>query len=752
MESAVTSPVERGTRCRPCHNRQRRHRIASKETAAISAVSVQVLEPGNRLIAEAWPRLERAGLAGPFGLWAWFDELRQSNAAGDLFALAAIKDGAVVGLLPLERRREKLGTLTLRIPGGDWLGTDHMDIVARPDDADEVARAIAQALAREVQWDVLDLDALSPTASLARALEGGPGMPRTLRRRVVASPCPVVDLRPEPGTSVIRSSGLRQQVRRGLRMAERTGGGFRVVREPAEVQRLLVELMRMHNARFGAASKVFATAERRAFHLAVGGRLAIDGAARIYALEQSGRDAALLYALLHDQRLFYYALGFDPEAEGSPGRTLLGLTAVDAAEEDLREFDLLRGDHGFKTRLATGARGDVRVTLWRSTPRAAALLARGAGRAAARRLVSAARATHDGGRDHTPPLTDVADPRGSDARPTSPPERGRTGQAMAASFATTVDYADHAEFERRARRITDPSYGDGGVLIQLRALKDILGAATRHRLLLLDSSAGSLHPDVAAAALLGLLPARYRPRIVLMGCMWSRSRGIRGSVEALLVRLADRSIVRYALQTDDEMISFPATWGLDPAKMRFCPYFATMDATSLDHAVAGTHVFAGGNSHRDYRPLIDAARHFPDTHFVLATDRLADVRLPHNVEAGLVTHARFVEMMRSAHIVVVALRPGLVRGAGQQTYLNAMAMGKAVVVADAAGVRGYIDDGRTGVICDGSRDGYVAALTGLLGPDGAPRAAALGAAAREAVRTRFTYHAHVDRLLAILDD
>ena len=96
------------------------------------------------------------------------------------------------------------------------------------------------------------------------------------------------------------------------------------------------------------------------------------------------------------------------------------------------------------------------------------------------------------------------------------------------------------------------------------------------------------------------------------------------------------------------------------------------------------------------------------------------------------------------------MRAGLVRGTGQQTYLNAMAMGKPVVVSDVAGARGYVENGRTGLIVDGSAEGYVRALRRLLSSEA--ESSDMGARARTAVREHYTYRVHVDRLLEILDE
>jgi CelD/BcsL family acetyltransferase involved in cellulose biosynthesis len=340
------------------------------------------------VLARDWPALALGCAGNPFTSWQWFSAMAASAPPGSRLRVACAFDGDdVIGLLPLEWTTGPLGACTLRLPGSSWLGLDHMDLVAHPAWGARAAGAIWQAIRHAAGWDVLDLDALYGGAHLAYAASGASGRPGILRRRSAESVCPYVDLRPA-GAQVIRSSGLRQQVRRGLRAAERAGGGFSVAREPAEAVALLDELMTMHNSRFGATSQAFSTPHRRAFHTEACRRLAAVGQARIYRLAVGDESAALLYALVADDRLYYYSLGFDERVEGSPGRTLLGLTAMDAADEGFRELDLLRGDHGFKQRLATAERRDVSIRLWRATPRGAALLARGPARRGARLLIA----------------------------------------------------------------------------------------------------------------------------------------------------------------------------------------------------------------------------------------------------------------------------------------------------------------------------------------------------------------------------
>ncbi len=279
-------------------------------------------------------------------------------------------------------------------------------------------------------------------------------------------------------------------------------------------------------------------------------------------------------------------------------------------------------------------------------------------------------------------------------------------------FVSTIDYDKDPRWAARARTIRTPA----SLLDEGRVFVQILQSAIRESVLLLDSSAGRLHPDLLASIVIRLFPKRFRPVIILSGCMWQRSAGLPGKIQALLVRLADPAIQLYAIQSTEELQLFPSTWGVSSAKMRLCPYFFTIHSRDSydpeakeplpdEFAHLDCYVFAGGNAHRDYDLLLATARQMPDTPFVIAT-RLLDGRtdLPANVTARTVPHRTFMLLMEHASAVVVPMARGLTRAAGQQTYLNAMWMEKPTVITRAPGVGDHVEHGRTGWIVDSSPD------------------------------------------------
>ena len=334
----------------------------------LRVVERDLVDPG---VLDLWRALQSSGAVdSPFSTWQWAQALASvPEVSRTIIVLCAYDAEQARGVLALERWRGVDGLRVLGLAAGRWAGPDHIDVVARPAAREAVAAAVVGHIAADPSWDVLDFEGLARDGALASELRRRlPGPVIRLPDRDV--PAPFLDLRPREPALLLPSRNLRQQVSRGLRIAERTGGGLAVATTALEVGKVLPVLMDQHEQRFGTRSQVFATPARRQFHLTAAKTLAVHGMARVYRLEVDGRQAALLYALRLDDRLFYYSMGIQPDVGTSPGRTLLGQVALAAAAEGLSEFDLLRGDHAFKLRFASGSRSDLHVRLLRPTPRA----------------------------------------------------------------------------------------------------------------------------------------------------------------------------------------------------------------------------------------------------------------------------------------------------------------------------------------------------------------------------------------------
>jgi Glycosyl transferases group 1 len=303
-----------------------------------------------------------------------------------------------------------------------------------------------------------------------------------------------------------------------------------------------------------------------------------------------------------------------------------------------------------------------------------------------------------------------------------------TGAASGARFLTTLPYTRRAAWTARAE-IVDP----------IRLVR----RAGNHEAVVLN---GSVRTDQLAAALVAR--RRTRPAVVLADATWKDG----GRARRAAVRAIDHRDAHYCVLSQEEATLFPATWGVAPEHVHVTPFHWVLDESQVEELpdTDGT-IFAGGDSLRDYRPLLEAAEGLA-AGVTIASRSRAPVRAPANVTIGELNQRRYEERFRSASIVVVPLAPRRDRSAGQQTYLNAMVLGKPVVVTDALGVREYVEDGRTGLIVPpGDAAAMRAALGWLLDPANAGEVRAIGERARAVALERFGPEQYVRRLVEVVD-
>jgi Glycosyl transferases group 1 len=315
-------------------------------------------------------------------------------------------------------------------------------------------------------------------------------------------------------------------------------------------------------------------------------------------------------------------------------------------------------------------------------------------------------------------------------------------------FLTTLPFPGREAWASRCVRI-DPATVSPPAL-----LRRLLAEAASHRALIVDGSVGprDFYLEPLAAFAVRRRPGGAQTPIVLVECQWKMG-GSR--VDRALTRLGLRALdgprVAYCVLTEWERDRFPGTWGVDRGRVFVTPYCHTLsDAELAAPTSTDGDVFAGGNSLRDYGPLVSAATRI-DAGVTIAT-KLLDQPLPSNVTTGPVPKDRFFELLRNSPAVVVPLADRHDRTAGQQTYLNAMALGKITIVTDSPGVREYVEDGRTGlVVPPGDADALADALRWALDPANTVAVEQMTAAAMEVARSRFSPERYVETLLTVAE-
>ena len=210
--------------------------------------------------------------------------------------------------------------------------------------------------------------------------------------------------------------------------------------------------------------------------------------------------------------------------------------------------------------------------------------------------------------------------------------------------------------------------------------------------------------------------------------------------------------------SSEEGRSFPGFWGIDPANVHVTPYWASnlLALRAARDAGPGTGqpsgpdevlVFAGGDSLRDYRPLLAAAEAVRAP-VRIATRLPVPATLPPNVTAGPVSGEEFLRLAVDAPVAVVPLVPDALRSGGQKTYLGAMGLGQTVIVPQAPGVLDHVRPDVTGLVPAADDPAALADAINAAVADPELRAR-LGTAAEADVAGRFSPQAYGERLYGI---
>jgi glycosyltransferase involved in cell wall biosynthesis len=154
------------------------------------------------------------------------------------------------------------------------------------------------------------------------------------------------------------------------------------------------------------------------------------------------------------------------------------------------------------------------------------------------------------------------------------------------------------------------------------------------------------------------------------------------------------------VQTNKTVEQFSEALRVPRDKFVFVPYHATITANRKQDPPTQDYVFAGGDGNRDYPNLIEAVRGLRVKLIIAALHRhhFNGIEIPLNVEIVTVSPEEFTRLMAGSLFAVVPMQRGLEHAGGQQTYINAMTMGKAVIVADDSGAEDYVESGVTGFV------------------------------------------------------
>ncbi|MGH9729969.1 MAG: glycosyltransferase [Candidatus Acidiferrales bacterium] len=170
---------------------------------------------------------------------------------------------------------------------------------------------------------------------------------------------------------------------------------------------------------------------------------------------------------------------------------------------------------------------------------------------------------------------------------------------------------------------------------------------------------------------------------------------LRRSICRLAIDGASYALVHRTMEIDaySRILDVPAQ------KFRFVPDHATVFNAEVD-VRDDRYIFSGGDANRDYPFLIDAIKDLPYRVIIVTFQKnhFKDVEIPKNIEImAPVPKHRFLELMAHSSLIVVPLKNRLLHVGGRQTYLDAMTIGKPIIVTD-LDAGDYVTSGVTGIL------------------------------------------------------
>ena len=298
-------------------------------------------------------------------------------ALDDQSAAYARESSRLLGVLPCYVAKSLARGRVLRLLGDGEVCSDHLGLLAAPAHAEQVAQAMAEWLADDLRWDLVDFPAVDESDAATARLFDALGAADCGVAHYDDKPCWTIEL---PATwddfLALQSKSHRKQLRQAeRRVLDSNRAALHRVADASEFDAAWATLIHLHQRRRISLGEpgCFASPAWAAMHRDVARRLLDEGNLRLSWLELDGAPIAAEYHIAGERTTYAYQGGVDPtRLDEEPGR----LSAIRAIQQAIAErhaqFDFLRGDEPYKPHWRAEPRPTCR---WQATaPRALARL------------------------------------------------------------------------------------------------------------------------------------------------------------------------------------------------------------------------------------------------------------------------------------------------------------------------------------------------------------------------------------------
>lgn len=218
-----------------------------------------------------------------------------------------------------------------------------------------------------------------------------------------------------------------------------------------------------------------------------------------------------------------------------------------------------------------------------------------------------------------------------------------------------------------------------------------------------------------------------------------------------LYRFSLKNVHAVVLNASGEIRPYARALNLPESRFRFIPWPSNINNP---HRIKmhDMSLLAVGRSLRDWKTFFRAVDGLEIRCVVVASrDDLKGLTVPQNVELYLdINHEEYLRFLERAMVVVIPLRETQ-RSTGQASFLEAMAYGKPVIVADVIGSRDYVVDGENGLTYHPGDDGELREKIKDISTDEVLREK-ISIGGLVSVSTRYNKASYAKEVLSLIED
>jgi glycosyltransferase involved in cell wall biosynthesis len=235
---------------------------------------------------------------------------------------------------------------------------------------------------------------------------------------------------------------------------------------------------------------------------------------------------------------------------------------------------------------------------------------------------------------------------------------------------------------------------------------------------------------------------RIKKRVVMTGIDWP------GAGSGLLNRWAANASSAVCLNTNAEIERYSSAFRIPMDKFRLVQMAFQSDDAGMFPPTDEGYIFAGGNTDRDWDTFLRAVEGLPYPVKIFSSKVKVTSALP-NVTVASVSRADYYRAMAGASCVVVPVTKDALSVRGTTTWINAMGMGKVVIVTEPHGAPDYMQQDISGFyVSHGDVDALRATINRVM-LDGELRRR-VATSARERAWKEFSPAAFRQKVLSIL--